>query len=81
MVRSALVAFRSNRMSRMRFTQYARCIYFRQDHAPGPFLEAVEFSLQMPGNAALFTVLCAVAVREASAKGARVAWDRRAQRG
>jgi hypothetical protein len=41
----------------------------------------VEFGLQMPGNAALFAVLCAVAVRRASVKGARVAWDRRAQRG
>jgi O-antigen ligase len=30
--------------------------------------EVVEFSLQMPGNAALFVVLCAVAVRRASAK-------------
>ncbi len=28
--------------------------------------EAVEFSLQMPGNAALFVVLCAVAVRKSS---------------
>jgi hypothetical protein len=28
----------------------------------------VEFSLQMPGNAALFTVLGAVAVRRASVK-------------
>ena len=34
------------------------------------FQEIVEFSLQMPGNAALFTVLCAVAVRKASVKGA-----------
>ena len=32
------------------------------------FQEVVEFSLQMPGNAALFTVLCAIAVRKASAK-------------
>jgi hypothetical protein len=32
------------------------------------FQEIVEFSLQMPGNAALFTVLAAVAVRRASAK-------------
>lgn len=35
------------------------------------FQEAVEFSLQMPGNAALFTVLCAVAARRATAKGTR----------
>ncbi len=35
------------------------------------FQEIVEFSLQMPGNAALFTVLCAVAVRKASVKRAR----------
>jgi len=34
------------------------------------FQEVVEFSLQMPGNAALFTVLCAIAVRKASAKPA-----------
>ncbi len=33
-----------------------------------PSLEIVEFSLQMPGNAALFTVLCAIAVRRASVK-------------
>jgi O-antigen ligase len=32
------------------------------------FQEVVEFSLQMPGNAALFTVLCAIAVRRASVK-------------
>jgi hypothetical protein len=32
------------------------------------FQAIVEFSLQMPGNAALFTVLCAVAVRKASVK-------------
>ncbi|HOG27856.1 MAG TPA: O-antigen ligase family protein [Vicinamibacterales bacterium] len=30
--------------------------------------ETVEFSLQMPGNAALFTVLCAIAMRRATAK-------------
>jgi len=30
----------------------------------------VEFSLQVPGNAALFTVLCAMAVRRASVKKA-----------
>jgi O-antigen ligase len=30
--------------------------------------EIVEFSLQMPGNAAFFMVLCAVAVRRASVK-------------
>ena len=35
------------------------------------FQEIVEFSLQMPGNAAFFTVLCAVAVRQAAVKGAR----------
>ena len=35
------------------------------------FQEIVEFSLQMPGNAAFFTVLCAIAVRKASVKGAR----------
>jgi hypothetical protein len=35
------------------------------------FQEIVEFSLQMPGNAAFFTVLCAVAVRKASAKPGR----------
>ena len=34
------------------------------------FQEIVEFSLQMPGNAALFTVLCAIAVRRASVKKA-----------
>ena len=28
--------------------------------------EIVEFSLQMPGNAALFTLLCGIAVRRAS---------------
>ena len=33
--------------------------------------EVVEFSLQMPGNAALFVLLCAVAVRKASAKRER----------
>ena len=33
------------------------------------FQEIVEFSLQMPGNAAFFTVLCAVAVRKAAVKG------------
>jgi hypothetical protein len=32
------------------------------------FQEIVEFSLQMPGNAALFTVLCAIAIRRASLK-------------
>jgi hypothetical protein len=32
------------------------------------FQEIVEFSLQMPGNAALFTVLCAMAVRRATVK-------------
>ena len=31
--------------------------------------EVVEFSLQMPGNAALFTVLCAIAMRKSSAQG------------
>jgi hypothetical protein len=35
------------------------------------FQEIVEFSLRMPGNAALFTVLCAIAVRKASVKGQR----------
>ena len=35
------------------------------------FQEIVEFSLQMPGNAAFFTVLCAVAVRKASVKTGR----------
>ena len=35
------------------------------------FQEIVEFSLQMPGNAAFFTVLCAMAVRKASVKGQR----------
>jgi O-antigen ligase len=35
------------------------------------FQEIVEFSLQMPGNAALFTVLCAVAIRKASVKARR----------
>jgi hypothetical protein len=34
------------------------------------FQEIVEFSLQVPGNAALFTVLCAMAVRRASVKKA-----------
>ena len=42
------------------------------------FQEIVEFSLQMPGNAALFTVLCAMAVRRASVKKGR---DPRPQRG
>lgn len=32
------------------------------------FQELVEFSLQIPGNAALFTVLCAIAVRKATVK-------------
>jgi hypothetical protein len=32
--------------------------------------EAVEFSLQMPGNAALFVILCAIATRDPSAKPA-----------
>ena len=32
------------------------------------FQEIVEFSLQMPGNAAFFTVLCAMAVRRAAVK-------------
>ena len=32
------------------------------------FQELVEFSLQMPGNAAFFTVLCAIAIRRASAR-------------
>jgi hypothetical protein len=32
------------------------------------FQEIVAFSLQMPGNAALFTVLCAIAARRASVK-------------
>jgi O-antigen ligase len=32
------------------------------------FQEIVEFSLQMPGNAALFTVLAAVAMRRATVK-------------
>ena len=36
------------------------------------FQEIVEFSLQMPGNAALFTVLCAIAVRRASVKRGRM---------
>jgi len=35
------------------------------------FQEIVEFSLQMPGNAAFFTVLCAIAVRRASVKNPR----------
>jgi O-antigen ligase len=35
------------------------------------FQEIVEFSLQMPGNAALFTLLCATAVRRASVKTSR----------
>ena len=34
------------------------------------FQEMVEFSLQMPGNAVLFTVLCAIAIRRASVKRA-----------
>jgi O-antigen ligase len=34
------------------------------------FQEIVEFSLQMPGNAVLFTVLCAIAIRRASVKRA-----------
>ena len=33
--------------------------------------DLVEFSLQMPGNFALFTVLCAIAVRKATPKGRR----------
>jgi O-antigen ligase len=33
------------------------------------FQEVVEFSLQMPGNAALFFVLCAIAIRKTSARG------------
>ena len=32
------------------------------------FQEIVEFSLQMPGNAAFFTVLCAIAIRRATVK-------------
>jgi hypothetical protein len=32
------------------------------------FQEIVEFSLQMPGNAAFFTILCAIALRQASIK-------------
>jgi O-antigen ligase len=32
------------------------------------FQEVVEFSLQIPGNAALFVVLCAIAIRRASPK-------------
>jgi hypothetical protein len=32
------------------------------------FQEIVEFILQMPGNAAFFTVLCAIAVRRAPMK-------------
>ncbi len=35
------------------------------------FQEVVEFSLQMPGNAAFFTVLCAIAIRRASVKKGR----------
>jgi len=35
------------------------------------FQEIVEFSLQMPGNAALFTVLCAIVLRRASVKTGR----------
>jgi len=35
------------------------------------FQEIVEFSLQMPGNAALFTILCAMAVRRTSARRER----------
>jgi len=42
------------------------------------FQEIVEFSLQMPGNAALFTVLCAMAVRKASVKLARRRTKKRA---
>jgi len=42
------------------------------------FQEIVEFSLQMPGNAALFTILCAIAVRRASVKARS---DPRPQRG
>ena len=42
------------------------------------FQEIVEFSLQMPGNAAFFTVLCAIAVRKASVKGLKVESARRA---
>ena len=42
------------------------------------FQEIVEFSLQMPGNAALFTILCAIAVRRASVKARS---DLRPQRG
>ena len=46
------------------------------------FQEIVEFSLQMPGNAAFFTVLCAIAVRRAAVKGGRDSRpERRAQRG
>jgi hypothetical protein len=33
--------------------------------------EVVEFSLQMPGNAALFTLLAAIAIRRASVKPPR----------
>ena len=33
------------------------------------FQEVIEFSLQMPGNAVLFTVLCAVAIHPAGAAG------------
>ena len=35
------------------------------------FKEIVEFSLQIPGNAALFTVLAAVAIQNASVKAPR----------
>ncbi len=34
--------------------------------------ETVEFSLQIPANAALFTVLCAIAITDAKAAGAKV---------
>ena len=34
--------------------------------------ETVEFSLQMPGNTALFVVLCAIALHEPPASGRRV---------
>jgi hypothetical protein len=30
--------------------------------------EVVDFSLQMPGNAVLFTILCAIVIRRASVK-------------
>jgi O-antigen ligase len=35
------------------------------------FQEIVEFSLQMPGNAAFFTILCAIAIRRTSVKTGR----------